>query len=95
MHAFQEYLLHALITCFWMMHNVKKSVFQVTIGRSTDDTDVDIDLRKEGRANMISRLQVTQSLKILNIYIFQQWDISDMFFSVPTAMWSNHKYIKQ
>ncbi|KAI3669522.1 hypothetical protein L6452_40758 [Arctium lappa] len=36
---------------------IKKT--EVTIGRSTDDTDVDIDLRKEGRANMISRRQAT------------------------------------
>ncbi|KAL9992005.1 putative transcription factor interactor and regulator FHA-SMAD family [Helianthus debilis subsp. tardiflorus] len=34
---------------------IKKS--EVTIGRSTDDTEVDIDLRKEGRANKISRRQ--------------------------------------
>lgn len=31
---------------------------QVLLGRSTDDVDVDIDLRKEGRANKISRRQV-------------------------------------
>ncbi|KAK9062030.1 hypothetical protein SSX86_019214 [Deinandra increscens subsp. villosa] len=34
---------------------IKKT--EVTIGRSTDDTEVDIDLRKEGRANKISRRQ--------------------------------------
>ncbi|GJZ60282.1 SMAD/FHA domain, microspherule protein domain protein [Tanacetum coccineum] len=38
---------------------IKKT--EVTIGRSTADTDVDIDLRKEGRANMISRRQVELS----------------------------------
>ncbi|KAL8250819.1 hypothetical protein R6Q59_034512 [Mikania micrantha] len=34
---------------------IKKT--EVTIGRSTDDTEVDIDLRKESHANMISRQQ--------------------------------------
>ncbi|KAI7737317.1 hypothetical protein M8C21_031415 [Ambrosia artemisiifolia] len=34
---------------------IKKT--EVTIGRSTDDCEVDIDLRKESRANMISRQQ--------------------------------------
>ncbi|KAL4577688.1 hypothetical protein LXL04_013799 [Taraxacum kok-saghyz] len=38
-----------------LKHYIKKS--EVTIGRSTDDTEVDIDLRKEGRANKISRRQ--------------------------------------
>ncbi|XP_076886283.1 uncharacterized protein LOC143536097 [Bidens hawaiensis] len=36
---------------------IKKT--EVTIGRSTDDTEVDIDLRKETHANMISRQQAT------------------------------------
>ncbi|GKB64047.1 SMAD/FHA domain, microspherule protein domain protein, partial [Tanacetum coccineum] len=36
----------------------------VTIGRSTADTDVDIDLRKEGRANMISRRQATIKMDV-------------------------------
>ncbi|KVI08802.1 Forkhead-associated (FHA) domain-containing protein [Cynara cardunculus var. scolymus] len=40
-----------------LMHYIKKA--EVTIGRSTDDTEVDIDLRKEGRANKISRRQAT------------------------------------
>ncbi|GKB48177.1 SMAD/FHA domain, microspherule protein domain protein, partial [Tanacetum coccineum] len=35
----------------------------VTIGRSTDDTEVDIDLRKEGRANKISRRQAIIKLE--------------------------------
>lgn len=34
------------------------SYLQVILGRSTDDVDVDIDLRKEGHANKISRRQV-------------------------------------
>ncbi|KAI3726532.1 hypothetical protein L1987_66330 [Smallanthus sonchifolius] len=34
---------------------IKKT--EVTIGRSTDDTEVDIDLRKESHSNMISRQQ--------------------------------------
>lgn len=38
-----------------LKHYIKKS--EVTIGRLTDDTEVDIDLRKEGRANKISRRQ--------------------------------------
>ncbi|KAJ0550197.1 putative transcription factor interactor and regulator FHA-SMAD family [Helianthus annuus] len=38
-----------------LTHYIKKA--EVTIGRSTDDTEVDIDLRKEGRANKISRRQ--------------------------------------
>ncbi|KAL7612126.1 uncharacterized protein LOC111913338 [Lactuca sativa] len=38
-----------------LKHYIKKA--EVTIGRSTDDTEVDIDLRKEGRANKISRRQ--------------------------------------
>lgn len=38
-----------------LKHYIKKT--EVTIGRSTDDTVVDIDLRKEGRANKISRRQ--------------------------------------
>lgn len=33
-------------------------LMQVLLGRSTDDIDVDIDLRKEGLANKISRRQV-------------------------------------
>ncbi|KAJ9540943.1 hypothetical protein OSB04_027449 [Centaurea solstitialis] len=40
-----------------LTHYIKKA--EVTIGRSTDDTEVDIDLRKEGRANKISRRQAT------------------------------------
>ncbi|XP_076895339.1 uncharacterized protein LOC143547928 [Bidens hawaiensis] len=36
---------------------IKKT--EVTIGRSTDDKEVDIDLRKETHANMISRQQAT------------------------------------
>ncbi|KAJ0753801.1 putative transcription factor interactor and regulator FHA-SMAD family [Helianthus annuus] len=36
---------------------IKKT--EVTVGRSTDDTEVDIDLRKESHANMISRQQAT------------------------------------
>nr|XP_043635017.1 uncharacterized protein LOC122606117 [Erigeron canadensis] len=38
-----------------LKYYMKKS--EVTVGRSTDDTEVDIDLRKEGRANKISRRQ--------------------------------------
>uniref|UniRef100_A0A251RXK5 Putative metal-dependent hydrolase n=1 Tax=Helianthus annuus TaxID=4232 RepID=A0A251RXK5_HELAN len=34
----------------------------VTIGRSTDDTEVDIDLRKEGRAKKIFRLQLSDEI---------------------------------
>lgn len=40
-----------------LKHYIKKT--EVTLGRSTDDTDIDIDLRKEGRANKISRRQAT------------------------------------
>ncbi|CAA0834024.1 Forkhead-associated (FHA) domain-containing protein [Striga hermonthica] len=38
-----------------LRHYIKKP--EVLLGRSTDDFDVDIDLRKEGRANKISRRQ--------------------------------------
>ncbi|KAL6576093.1 hypothetical protein OROHE_000564 [Orobanche hederae] len=38
-----------------LRHYIKKP--EVLLGRSTDDLDVDIDLRKEGRANKISRRQ--------------------------------------
>ncbi|KAK3032306.1 hypothetical protein RJ639_036263 [Escallonia herrerae] len=38
-----------------LKHYIRKT--EVMLGRSTDDTDVDIDLRKEGRANQISRRQ--------------------------------------
>ena len=47
-----------------MTKQKKNPVLQVTIGRSTDDTEVDIDLRKEGRANKISRRQV-RNIEIL------------------------------
>lgn len=40
-----------------LKHYIKKP--EVLLGRSTDDVDVDIDLRKEGRANKISRRQAT------------------------------------
>ncbi|GER40387.1 forkhead-associated (FHA) domain-containing protein [Striga asiatica] len=39
----------------YLRHYIKKP--EVLLGRSTDDFDVDIDLRKEGRANKISRRQ--------------------------------------
>lgn len=32
---------------------------KVSLGRGTDDVEVDIDLREEGHANKISRRQVT------------------------------------
>ncbi|KAK4417382.1 Microspherule protein 1 [Sesamum alatum] len=38
-----------------LRHYIRKP--EVLLGRSTDDVDVDIDLRKEGRANKISRRQ--------------------------------------
>ncbi|CDP01942.1 unnamed protein product [Coffea canephora] len=38
-----------------LRHYIRKT--EVVLGRSTDDFDVDIDLRKEGRANRISRRQ--------------------------------------
>ncbi|CAK9157071.1 unnamed protein product [Ilex paraguariensis] len=38
-----------------LRHYIRKS--EVLLGRSTDEIDVDIDLRKEGRANKISRRQ--------------------------------------
>ncbi|KAL3525324.1 hypothetical protein ACH5RR_013696 [Cinchona calisaya] len=38
-----------------LRHYIRKT--EVVLGRSTDDIDVDIDLRKEGRANRISRRQ--------------------------------------
>ncbi|KAI3451023.1 hypothetical protein Pfo_007688 [Paulownia fortunei] len=38
-----------------LRHYMRKP--EVLLGRSTDDVDVDIDLRKEGRANKISRRQ--------------------------------------
>lgn len=38
-----------------LRHFIRKP--EVLLGRSTDDIDVDIDLRKEGRANKISRRQ--------------------------------------
>ncbi|KAH6791467.1 hypothetical protein C2S51_006473 [Perilla frutescens var. frutescens] len=38
-----------------LRHYIRKP--EVLLGRSTDDIDVDIDLRKEGRANKISRRQ--------------------------------------
>nr|GEX46168.1 SMAD/FHA domain, microspherule protein domain protein [Tanacetum cinerariifolium] len=41
---------------------IKKT--EVTIGRSTADTEVDIDLRKEDRANMISRRQATIKMDV-------------------------------
>ncbi|KAK1357980.1 Microspherule protein [Heracleum sosnowskyi] len=40
-----------------LKHYIKKP--EVLLGRSTGDVDVDIDLRKEGRANKISRRQAT------------------------------------
>ncbi|KAL3626674.1 hypothetical protein CASFOL_029417 [Castilleja foliolosa] len=42
-----------------LRHYIKKPEFDplVLLGRSTDDVDVDIDLRKEGRANKVSRRQ--------------------------------------
>ncbi|KAL8123240.1 uncharacterized protein LOC141717409 isoform X2 [Apium graveolens] len=40
-----------------LKHYIKKP--EVLLGRSTNDVDVDIDLRKEGRANKISRRQAT------------------------------------
>ncbi|KAI3808417.1 hypothetical protein L1987_24368 [Smallanthus sonchifolius] len=49
---------HGALAIFYgrhLKHYIKKA--EVTIGRSTDDTEVDIDLRKEGRANKISRRQ--------------------------------------
>ncbi|XP_071706585.1 uncharacterized protein [Rutidosis leptorrhynchoides] len=49
---------HGALAIFYGRHlkeYMKK--IEVTIGRSTDDTEVDIDLRKEGRANKISRRQ--------------------------------------
>ncbi|KAI7747441.1 hypothetical protein M8C21_000142 [Ambrosia artemisiifolia] len=45
----------ATLTSRRLTHYIKKA--EVIIGRSTDDTEVDIDLRKEGRANKISRRQ--------------------------------------
>ncbi|XP_055803973.1 uncharacterized protein LOC129873017 isoform X2 [Solanum dulcamara] len=38
-----------------LRHYIRKT--EVILGRSTDDVEVDIDLRKEGRANKISRRQ--------------------------------------
>ncbi|KAK9071433.1 hypothetical protein SSX86_010002 [Deinandra increscens subsp. villosa] len=49
---------HGALAVFYgrrLKHYIKKA--EVTIGRSTNDTEVDIDLRKEGRANKISRRQ--------------------------------------
>ncbi|XP_076955487.1 uncharacterized protein LOC143630321 [Bidens hawaiensis] len=49
---------HGALAIFYgrrLKQYIKKA--EVTIGRSTDDTEVDIDLRKEGRANKISRRQ--------------------------------------
>uniref|UniRef100_A0A251T7C6 Uncharacterized protein n=1 Tax=Helianthus annuus TaxID=4232 RepID=A0A251T7C6_HELAN len=45
---------------FRILHSLKDSTRScfVTIGRSTNDTVVDIDLRKEGRAKKIFRLQL-------------------------------------
>ncbi|CAN4083367.1 unnamed protein product [Withania somnifera] len=43
-----------------MRHYIRKT--EVILGRSTDDVEVDVDLRKEGRANKISRRQA--SIKI-------------------------------
>ncbi|CAN4078803.1 unnamed protein product [Withania somnifera] len=40
-----------------MRHYIQKT--EVILGRSTDDAEVDIDLRKEGRANKISRRQAS------------------------------------
>ncbi|KAF5190949.1 Forkhead-associated (FHA) domain [Thalictrum thalictroides] len=40
-----------------LKHYIKKP--EVTLGRATDDVSVDIDLAKEGRANKISRRQVS------------------------------------
>lgn len=40
-----------------LRHYIRKT--EVILGRSTDDTEVDIDLRKEGRANKISRRQAS------------------------------------
>lgn len=71
------------IYCF--LHYVKplKFVFQVTIGRSTDDTDVDIDLRKESHANMISRQQVTMFKILSRVACFKasQTSITESFIT--------------
>ncbi|KAM3363061.1 putative protein isoform X1 [Capsicum galapagoense] len=40
-----------------LKHYIRKT--EVILGRSTDDVEVDIDLRKEGRANKISRRQAS------------------------------------
>lgn len=40
-----------------LRHYIRKT--EVILGRSTDDVEVDIDLRKEGRANKISRRQAS------------------------------------
>ncbi|KAL6552231.1 hypothetical protein OROGR_008385 [Orobanche gracilis] len=48
-----------------LRHYIKKP--EVLLGRSTNDLDVDIDLRKEGRANTISRRQSHGSFFIKNL----------------------------
>ncbi|URE06733.1 FHA [Musa troglodytarum] len=35
-----------------------KNAVEVSLGRGTDDVEVDIDLREEGHANKISRRQI-------------------------------------
>ncbi|PWA62292.1 SMAD/FHA domain, Microspherule protein domain protein [Artemisia annua] len=55
---------HGALAIFYgrrLKHYIRKA--EVTIGRSTDDTEVDIDLRKEGRANKISRRQAIIKLE--------------------------------
>ncbi|XP_076909192.1 uncharacterized protein LOC143566346 isoform X2 [Bidens hawaiensis] len=57
--SFQRFMSsHEALAIFYsrrLTHYIKKT--EVTIGRSTENIEVDIDLRKEGRANKISRRQ--------------------------------------
>ncbi|KZV23530.1 hypothetical protein F511_38798 [Dorcoceras hygrometricum] len=49
-----------------LRHYIKKP--EVVLGRSTEDVEVDIDLRKEGRANKISRRQVCYVFFYFNFF---------------------------
>ncbi|CAA0839240.1 Forkhead-associated (FHA) domain-containing protein [Striga hermonthica] len=60
----------------YLRHYIKKP--EVLLGRSTDDFDVDIDLRKEGRANKISRRQAIIKMEADGSFLLKNLGKSSM-----------------
>ncbi|KAK1357990.1 hypothetical protein POM88_051246 [Heracleum sosnowskyi] len=71
-----------------LKHYIEKP--EVLLGRSADDVDVDIDLRKEGQANKISRRQIKGMSFVFEInhkYVRRYLDTSKYEWSRGHETW--------